>query len=171
MAHSMEEKRPRLKIKYTKADIGIEIACWVCLFLFWLLFFMSYAELPESVPIHYNAAGEIDAFGGKEMLWGLPITSTFLCVLLSLINFFPHLFNYPEKVTKENAYRQYQNALQMIRYLKLFLILIFGYILYKATSYAPNGTSQGLGVWFIFVLIIPIFVLIVFLCARAHKLR
>ncbi|MDL2256107.1 DUF1648 domain-containing protein [Parabacteroides sp. OttesenSCG-928-K15] len=167
----MKEKRPRLKIGYTKADILVESCCWICLIIVWLLFFMRYAGLPDIVPVHYNAAGEIDSFGNKEILWILPLTSTLFCILLSLINFFPHLFNYPETITPENAYRQYRNAIQMVRYLKLFLILLFGYIFYQASSYLPDGTSNGLGAWFIFVCILPIFVCIAWFYVRAHALR
>ncbi|MDL2265777.1 DUF1648 domain-containing protein [Parabacteroides sp. OttesenSCG-928-G07] len=164
-------KRPRLKIGYTKTDIVVEMACWICLFLVWVLFFMRYSGLPETVPTHYDAAGKIDAFGNKETLWSLPVMCTLFCILLSLVNFFPHLFNYPEKITQENAYRQYRNASQMLRYLKLFLTLTLGYILYQATSYDPNETSQGLGVWFLPVFIIPILVFFVYFYVRTHRLR
>lgn len=66
---------------------------------------------------------------------------------MTIVNRFPHLFNYPVKITKENAFRQYANASRMMRYLKFISVVILGVISFKTIPNAA-GTSDELGEWF-----------------------
>ena len=41
-----------------------------------LVFLIAYwSRIPAQVPTHYNAAGEIDSWGGKGMIWFIVIMS------------------------------------------------------------------------------------------------
>jgi len=45
-----------------------------------------YSSLPDSVPIHWNADGEIDGYGGKDIaLFMMPVISLFLTILFVAI--------------------------------------------------------------------------------------
>lgn len=46
----------------------------------------------------------------------LPVTSAILFPGMSLVNRAPHIFNYPVRITSENALIQYTNAPRLIRY-------------------------------------------------------
>lgn len=107
----------------------------------------TYNDLPDTLPRHYNANGQPDGFGGKSILFIL-ITVTIVTYFIMTAGLrFPHLFNYPFKITEENAERQYKNMALMIRTIKTFLVMIFGYLTY-ATIQNGFGKMQGLGTWF-----------------------
>ncbi|MFM7765447.1 MAG: DUF1648 domain-containing protein, partial [Sphingomonadales bacterium] len=105
-------------------------------------------NLPDTIPTHYNGAGQADGFGGKGYILTLPLIATVLFIGLTILNKFPHIFNYPTNITQDNALRQYTNATRLIRYLKFIIAVIFGLIAFKTIQNA-NGQADGLGIWFL----------------------
>lgn len=162
------EKRPRIKLITTLGDIILELIGYLSLFTLWYLVTINYYKLPETIPVHYNAAGNADNFGGKETILALPIIATILFIGMTILNRFPHIFNYPVRITEENAFRQYENASCMIRYLKFIVVVIFGVITFKAI---PNsaGTSDGLGEWFFPLTLGFIFIPVIYYVAQAFR--
>lgn len=43
------------------------ITMWVLAFISPVMFLAAYSYLPESVPIHWNAQGQVDNYGSKAM--------------------------------------------------------------------------------------------------------
>ncbi len=142
------EKKPRLKLELTTVDKVFEIAGWLLIIAVWMLVITNFANLPHNIPTHYNIAGQPDDFGGKGNILILPLIATILFVGLTIINKFPHVFNYPTPITADNALEQYTNATRLIRYLKLIIVIIFGLITYQTIRYA-NQQAEGLGIWFL----------------------
>ena len=140
------EERPKMILELTIADKLFEIVGWLLIAVIWGLTIKNYSNLPETIPTHYNGAGQADGFGGKATILTLPLISTVLFIGLTILNKFPHLFNYPTNITQANAFRQYTNATRLIRYLKLIIVFIFGFIAFKTIQIA-NGETDGLGVW------------------------
>lgn len=54
-----------MEIKHNKLDIIAEIFCMFLLIVTTLYTIYMYIQLPEKIPIHYNAAGVIDRYGNK----------------------------------------------------------------------------------------------------------
>ena len=142
------KKRPQADIPLTSIDMVAEIAGWVLLVVVWILTMTSYGSLPDTIPTHFNAAGEADGYGHKRTLIGIPIIVSVLYVGMTILNRYPHIFNYPSAITEENYLRQYTQATRLIRYLKLTIVLIFGMIIYFILRNV-HGESEGLGVWFL----------------------
>lgn len=140
--------RPKIKISITNTDKIIEVIGWILLIGIWILAIMNFSDLPETVPTHYNGAGVADRFSEKTTIFVLPIIGTILFIGMTILNKYPHIFNYPTTITNENALSQYTNATRMIRILKLIVLLVFGLILYK-TLQNTNGNTDGLGIWFL----------------------
>ena len=140
--------RPKIRIELTTTDKAVEILGWFSLLAIWIFTIASYSNLPDTIPIHYNGAGKADGFGNKINILILPFIATILFVGMTVANKFPHVFNYPTKITEENALRQYTNATRMMRYLKLVLVVLFSLIAFK-TIQNTRGQSAGLGVWFL----------------------
>ena len=140
--------RPKIRIEPTIADKVVEILGWFVLLVTWIFTIASYSNLPDTIPIHYNGAGKADGFGSKINILILPFIATILYVGITVANKFPHVFNYPTRITEENALRQYTNATRMMRYLKLALVVLFGLIAFK-TIQSTRGQSAGLGIWFL----------------------
>jgi uncharacterized membrane protein len=142
------EERPKIEIKFNTADKLLEIIGWITLALQWIMTILNYSNLPDTIPIHFNASGQADDFGSKWYIFTLPIIGTVIFLGITILNKFPHIFNYPSTITKDNAEKQYKNALRMMIYLKFVIVFTFIIIQYK-TIQTAFGNSQGLGVWFL----------------------
>jgi uncharacterized membrane protein len=144
----MTDERPKMNLKQTKADRLIEITGWVLVVVLWGLAISAYPTLPETIPTHFNATGEVDGSGPKDMIWIAPIIGSLLFISLTILNNYPHVFNYPVSINAQNAYAQYKSATTMIRFLKLSLILVF-LILFNYTIKTATGEIDELGSWFL----------------------
>lgn len=142
--------RPKLNLELSSTDQVLEIIGWFTLATLWWLALMSYSQMPDTIPTHYNLAGEADDYGSKETILALPVIGTVLFVGMTIVNRYPHIFNYPTEITTENAMKQYTIATRMIRYLKLVVLLVFLLIVFK-TLQTSTGQADGLGSWFYFI--------------------
>lgn len=162
------EERPKLKIQLTPTDQVFELLGWGVLLALWIWTGTSYSSLPDSIPTHFNAVGEADGFGTKASIIGLPLIATLLYIGLTLLNRFPHIFNFPTPITPDNALSQYTNATRMIRYLKLILVLVFAGISFQTIQQA-NGTGEGLGFWFLPLTLVLVFLPLVYFVVNSLK--
>jgi uncharacterized membrane protein len=162
------QARPKLKLELTPVDKTVEIIGWVTIVVVWVMTMANYQNLPDIIPSHYNISGKADGFGGKITILFLPLISTIFYIGMTIINRFPHVFNYPTAITNENVLKQYTNATRLIRYLKLIMVSIFGLLTYKTIQHA-NEPSQGLGYWFLPIAILLITTPMVYLAAKYLK--
>jgi uncharacterized membrane protein len=162
------QERPKLKLELTQADMTIEIIGWLLIFAVWGLTVINYQRLPDIIPTHFNGAGVADGFGDKWMILTLPLIATILFVGLTILNKFPHIFNYPTEITADNALRQYTNATRLTRYLKLIIVFIFGLIAFKTIQKA-NGEADGLGIWFLPLTVGLIFIPLTYYLIKSFK--
>ena len=163
-------ERPKIKLALTMADKLLEIVGWLLLLLIWGLTITNYANLPKTIPTHYNAAGQADGFGGKAFILTLPLLATILFIGLTLLNKFPQVFNYPTTITQNNAFKQYTNATRLIRYLKLVIVIIFGLITFKTIQHT-NGAADGLGVSLLPLTLVLIFIPLIVFVIKSLKTK
>jgi uncharacterized membrane protein len=164
------EERPKIHLKLTTVDRAFELIGWLSIMAIWILTITNYNNLPDTIPIHFNGAGQADGFGEKVNILTLPLIATILFVGLTILNGFPHFFNYPIGITKENARRQYTNATRLIRYLKLTVVFIFGLIAFQTIQHA-NGKTDGLGAWLLPLTLGLIFIPLLFFVTKSFKNR
>jgi uncharacterized membrane protein len=162
------EKRPKIKLEFTLTDKLMEIFGWLLVVLIWVIPLINYAVLPDTIPIHFDAAGKVDNFGSKLTIYLVPLIGTLLFVMMTIVNRFPHIFNYAVEITQENALRQYTNATKLIRYLKLALLVIFTLIT-VFTIRAAKGESAGLGIWFLPLTLAIVLIPTIYFIARMYK--
>lgn len=148
--------RPKIKIELNSVDKIMELLGFIMFILLWVITLSLYSKFPERIPTHFNFSGQPDDYGNKVVVLILPIIGSFIFVGLTLINRFPHIFNYPAKITDENAQRQYTFATRLIRYMKLAILVIFTIIVIMISN-SINGHTSGLE-----YLILPSFMLIIF---------
>lgn len=140
--------RPKINIELTPIDWIVEVVN-VCLLLLLIGLPLYYLpDLPDKIPVHFNAAGEPDRFGGKGSIWFEVFLGVGIYVMMVAVNRFPHIFNYPVQITEQNARKQYTIATRIMRLLNLCCLLIFVYITVKSISVAV-GNAVGLGAWFL----------------------
>ena len=164
------EERPRLKLELSTLDKALEIAGWLIFASLWLLTIVSWKLLPEIIPDHFNASGHPDHYGSKAIMLSMPVLASILFIGMSVLNKYPHVFNYPVGITSENASFQYKNSTRMVRFLKV-AILIFFFYLAAMTYRTATSLSGGLGWWFlpltVAIVLIPLFYFI--RTAFSHK--
>lgn len=117
--------RPKLTLTPTAHDKAVELAAAIALTVLWAVALISFVLLPDQIPIHYNLAGKADRSGDKLFVFMFAGIATALYVLLTIMNRNPHLFNYPIKITLENAEEQYTAATRLLRWMKLCVIVLF----------------------------------------------
>lgn len=142
------EKRPKIKPEIDSIDKMVELAGLLMVLGLWGFTFLNYPDLPATIPTHFNAKGVADGFGAKSTVFALPVVATIFYVGMTILNLFPHIFNYPVKITPENALRQYGHATKLVRWMKLGLILVFFAIVVQTVQTA-TGKAGGLGGWFL----------------------
>lgn len=163
------EERTKLELTLTKTDKLLEVIGWCVVLVLWMLTVYLYRELPETIPTHFDFAGRPDGFGKKINILSLPVIATVLYLGMTLLNKFPHIFNYPVKITAENALRQYTLATRLIRYLKLAVVIVFG-IIALHTAGRSLGQTDVSGRWFLPTILGLIFIpLIIFIVRMMYK--
>jgi uncharacterized membrane protein len=121
----MRKSRPVISVEPSKSDRFISAVTWILLIVLWILPIVFYQDLPEQIPSHFNASGNVDDLGGKNTLFLLGAIATLMAIILTILNRHPHKFNYLVNITTDNAAFQYRNAMRMVRLVRLSIVLVF----------------------------------------------
>ena len=140
-----------MEIKHNKLDTIAEVFCMILLIVTTLYTIYMYIQLPEKIPIHYNAAGVIDRYGNKLEIFILLIVTWVMYIGLSLVTRVPQFWNTGVSVTAENKDRVYRILKNMLKLIKMEIIVIFCYLIYNTT------TLYNLPKWFV-----PVFLVLLF---------
>ncbi|WP_410879755.1 DUF1648 domain-containing protein [Myroides sp. DW712] len=144
----MKTQYPILKIKPSQLERYHDVINVILLLSLIGTTCYYYGQLPDTIPTHFNIAGEPDAYGDKITLLFLPGLGVFVFALLYYFQYKPHLFKHRITITAENIEEQYTKAIRMMRVLNTFTILLFFYIQYQ-TIQTALGKEEGLGQYFI----------------------
>jgi uncharacterized membrane protein len=117
-----------MKQKYTTMQIVIEASALVILLSVFAYVITNWNTIPEQIPSHFNFHGQIDSWSSKSFIFFPVLVSLFLYLMLTVVSFFPSMWNMPVKITEENWERAYHYTRYMITILKLELVSVFAYI-------------------------------------------
>ncbi|WP_452223052.1 DUF1648 domain-containing protein [Lacinutrix chionoecetis] len=137
------DSRPKLTLKKDQAQRILEYATFGLLCIALLYTVLNYNNLPEQVPMHFNLSGEVDSYGEKSFVWFPILIGFVLCIGIYKLNKYPHLFNYPDKITKENAEKHYTSAVKMMSWLNFLMALLFAVVTYQIVSLGMSGASKS----------------------------
>jgi uncharacterized membrane protein len=138
----MKNKRPKVTLTAEPLDKFLDTATLFALVFVWGYTVYQYGNLPEQIPSHFNSNGEIDGYGRKSSLFLIPFLLTIIYVLLSVLNRFPEIFNYPVKITRQNADKHYRLACRMMRWLLFTIAGMFSYMTIVIVQSALHQTSM-----------------------------
>lgn len=76
--------------------------------IFGILFLIAlsifyFGDLPDIIPRHYALNGMPDGFGKKAIIWFLTVIGLIIYTGMFLPTKYPHVFNYPKKLTKKKC--------------------------------------------------------------------
>ncbi len=158
-----KEYRPKIKIEKTKADVALEIIAFALIGFIWIDAVSAYFSLPNEIPLHFDLHGAPDRYGGKLSLFTLPVLATLVSALLFVLSRYPHMFNYPIKITEANVRAAYSLATQLIRAINAYLAFTF-FIIEKETISSAEFKTNEINVLLILILILgSIFLLFVYI--------
>jgi len=164
------QKRPILYIPYSEFEYITEIFALIGVLILVFITAKYWHILPDTIPTHFNAFGEPDAWGSKKSIFLLPVVTSVIYILLTILSRFPHTFNYICRITEQNARFQYQNARAMLICMKAEMVYTFIFIQWQTITVAL-GKANGLGVVFIPILIFIIFGTAIYFIYRSVKFR
>ena len=153
--------RPILKLSLTSLDKALEVIAILILALLWLLSILKYSASPDIIPIHFKLNGEPDGYVNKAAIFFEAGIATFVYILLTVVNRYPHRMNFIVTLTEENALTQYKRMTKLLRWLKIFL-LIFMLLVLELTG-SNNSGFQGytmVALTIIMVVAMPVFIVL-----------
>lgn len=104
------------------------IANIICVFVIAamaILLLLNWKSLPDKVPTHFTFDGTPDAFGSKAALLNVPVIAAALFALISVVQHFPKIWNFPVQLTAENIEREYFVAAFMLNAVKVSITFLF----------------------------------------------
>lgn len=153
----------RLKM-FSKFQIALEILTLAVNIGTAVFLIVIWGSLPEQIPTHFNASGEIDGYGSPSSLILLFVTMVLFGLMFFVITLFPNIWNMPGKITENNALKAYSYMRSMICSLSLIITVTFAYMTIMSALQKP------LGLWFTFISLILTFGDITFFIYKTVRL-
>ncbi|MBU9723693.1 MULTISPECIES: DUF1648 domain-containing protein [Bacillaceae] len=104
-----------------------------------------WSNLPDQVPAHFGATGEVNRHGSIWELVVLLAVGAVLYVLMHVLEKYPHLHNYPVEITELNAAEAYRISRTLIGTLKNVILILFSVLMVNSTVIAL-GWGDGIGI-------------------------
>lgn len=111
---------------------------------------ITWKNIPDMIPGHYNIAGEIDKYSSKNSIWILIVVQILLFTMMSVLERFPNIWNTGVKITEENQERVYTNLRNMQTYLKMMIMIYFSYMTFQSIG---GGNLHSMSVFVFLVLV------------------
>lgn len=124
---------------------------------------LMWKSIPDTIPAHYNAAGEVNRWGDKSELIFLPIIGGMLYFLITLIQQYPAAWNTGVKVTEQNRERVYQILGNLIGTTKLMMLAVFSGLT------VLSSLGRSLPIWYLGVFLVLLFGSIAFFLVQLSK--
>jgi hypothetical protein len=135
--------RPRLDLTWSRLEIAINGLAIAGLLVEIGVALWGFVALPARIPIHFNAAGEVDGWGGRGWLLALPAIAAATLVPLLFLQRFPHAYNYPWPITPDNAPRQYRLARLLLAGVALAAVAVIGIVMVSIVGAARGGSPRA----------------------------
>lgn len=162
--------RPKLKIAKTTSEWIWDVVGYLCFAGSILFLLLVWGKLPDEVPAHYNALGEVDRWGSKWELLILPGVGAFLLIFLQVLERFPEVHNYPKRFNDSNAKQFYLQSRKMINQLKNICVIIFTLLLIESVSIAL-GWGSGFGIWSLPITILAVGIPLIVGIMKQRKIK
>lgn len=163
-------ERPILTIPYSSQEKTLEAVAIGGIFLSSVMLILFWPTLPSSVPSHFDVSGVVDAWSDKKVSLIYPAVSVILYAGLTVLSWYPHIFNYAWPITEQNAQWQYQLARSLLAWLKVEIIVLLTWLEWLTIRVAL-GQANGLSPLFLPIILVIIFGTIGVYLYQAYRAR
>ena len=119
---------------------------------------LRWSSLPDRLPAHFAANGEISAWAGKSSLTLLLVLAPIMFAGMEVLSFFPQSWNVPRRTP-----RALQATADAMAALHFTLALFFAYLI------LCTALCRGLGAWMLPVLLVLILGNLVYLLVNTFR--
>lgn len=126
-----------MKIRRNVYDVAIEACCLLCLVGLLIYLAIVWESIPEEIPGHYNAMGQIDRITSKGSLLALPIITWIMYIGMTIIGRFPQVWNTGVTITQENKEKVYRILKSLLGTVKFIVVAIFTYLTVNSSMVKP----------------------------------
>lgn len=131
-----------------------------------------FPSLPDTIPTHFNFAGEADDFGSKVSVWGLWFVSLGLFVMFSSLAYLPIKFwNLPESVKQDTTGKGKAIALELMSSLKVFTAVLFLVLTWLIVRSAQGYSVEVFMVSLLGLTIVPLIIVGVYVSKMSQLQR
>lgn len=130
-----------------------------------LYIIITWKDIPDMIPGHYNIAGEIDKYSSKNSIWIILVVQILLFTMMSVLERFPNIWNTGVKITDKNREVVYTTLRNMQTYLKMMIMLYFSYMTFQSIA------GERLNSISVFVFLILVFGGMAIFLAKIFKSR
>lgn len=140
-----------MKVAKTKYDIIMSVMGFLVLMGTSVFLLITWKQIPQQVPKHYNAAGVADSMTGKGIIIFELVFGWILFIILWVVEQFPQIWNTGVKVTEQNKWQVYHILKNMIVTLRFVLAAIYSFIAIEMAS------GKNLPVYFTVLILLLVF--------------
>lgn len=131
---------------------------------------LNWSSLPNTVAVHFNALGQPDGFGPKEMILFVAGIAVLLYVTFSIGGHNPQRANVPWEITEANREETMQMVSDLLIAVKAEISIMLSYLLWSMVNCGLQKVD-GLGVAFLPVFLVTIFGTIGVFFIRGRKFQ
>ena len=166
----MFPERPQIHIEKTMLEKLANIIGITSIIAMILYIALNWSALPADVPIHFNAAGEVDSWGSRWLIFFLPTIAIALYIFMEVIEKRPHTHNYPARLTERNAAQFYKESRQAMNLTKNIATIMLAYIGIQSVLVALEKV-QGLGITVMGIFVLMLGFVIIRSMIRMSKIK
>lgn len=152
-----------MRQKYTRSQVVLEIIAVLIILATAAFLLTRWPLIPEQIPGHYNAAGQVDRWGDRSEILALPAVGILLYGLLTVISCFPSLWNVPVTITEDNKPGVFSRMKTMLLVLKVEMLAVFGFLAVNTSMATP------LPGWFLPITLATVFGSVLFSVINVHR--
>jgi uncharacterized membrane protein len=114
-----------MKLRHTKLQVVLEAICATLIIAMFVLPLVGWNTIPDKLPMHFNAAGEIDRMGNKDGLIVLPVVGVILYGLCTFVSFILRVWTIPSAKQDDRTFQVFRDLTGMIIFMKTELLVFF----------------------------------------------
>lgn len=170
MTGNEPNQRPVISLGLSPVLVAVELLAAIAILLAVLLIVQFWAVLPDRIPVHFGARGLADAWGDKVTIWIVPAVAAIIFVILTAVSRYPHTFNYPVRITSENAREQYLLGRGLLVWLKAEICWLSAFVVRQQILVAL-GNAQRFSIELLLGLVVLIFSTVGVYLFKAYSAR